>query len=122
MVGARTGAAPPRRGHTDAVPDTPPHAEGRDPGGRTTISPLVIEKSAARAVREIPGARRVRSRAARARVSGEIVLLKLRIGVLYPRSVREVAVRVREHVRRRVERTTGKRVHHIDIEIAELVR
>ena len=55
-------------------------------------------------------------------MSGEIVLLKLRIGVLYPRSAREVAVRVREHVRRRVERTTGKRVHHIDIEIAELVR
>jgi hypothetical protein len=29
---------------------------------------------------------------------------------------------VREHVKERVEHTTGKQVHHIDIEIVEMVR
>ncbi|OKI16013.1 hypothetical protein A6A08_26335, partial [Nocardiopsis sp. TSRI0078] len=95
---------------------------GRDPGGRTVIEHGVVEKVAAQAVREVPGARLVRSRATRARISGDIVLLRLRVGIHYPRSAREVAARVRGHVRQRVERITGKRVRHIDIEIAELVR
>jgi len=120
---------------TDTVPEQrePPGDErsrGRherdgshgDPRGRTVIEAAVVEKSAVRAVREVEGARAARSRPARARVSGEVVLLRLRITVRYPRSAREVAARVRGHVKERVERITGKQVHHIDIEIAELVR
>lgn len=94
----------------------------RDPGGRTEIGARVVERTAARAVCEVPGAGAVRSRAVRAKVSGDAVLLRLRIAVRYPHPVRETARRVRGHVRDRVERTTGKRVHHIDIEIVELVR
>jgi uncharacterized alkaline shock family protein YloU len=94
----------------------------RDPGGRTDIGTGVIEKAAARAVREVEGAGAVRGRPARARTSGDVVLLRLRIAVRYPRAAREVAVRVREHVKDRVEWMTGRTVHHIDIEIAELVR
>jgi uncharacterized alkaline shock family protein YloU len=94
----------------------------RDPGGRTEIPGSVIEKIAGRAVGDVPGARAARSRAARARVSGEVVLLKLRIEANYSRPARQVAQAVREHVKDRVERFTGKQVHHIDIEIAELVR
>jgi uncharacterized alkaline shock family protein YloU len=82
----------------------------------------VIEKTAAKVVGEVPGARVARSRAARARVSGEVVLLRLRIEVDYPRPTRQVAQAVREHVKNRLEWITGKQVHHIDIEIAELVR
>ncbi|SIO86715.1 hypothetical protein BQ8420_13400 [Nocardiopsis sp. JB363] len=51
-----------------------------------------------------------------------MVLLRLRIDVDYPRSVGRVAGAVREHVKDQVERITGKQVHHIDIEIVELVR
>nr|WP_184373036.1 hypothetical protein [Nocardiopsis metallicus] len=98
------------------------HAHTRDPGGRTDIPGAVIEKAAARAVGEVPGARAARSRAARARVSGEVVLLRLRVEVDYPRPTRQVAQAVREHVKNRLEWITGKQVHHIDIEIAELVR
>ena len=95
----------------------------RDPGGRTDIAAGAIEKTAARAVSEVPGARKApRGRAVRARVSGDIVLLRLRISVDYPEPVRRIAVLVRSRVRERVEHTTGKRVHHIDIEIAEMVR
>lgn len=97
-------------------------APGRDPGGRTDIDGDVIEKTAVQAVRETTGARMERTRDARARVSGQVVLLRLRIAVNYPDPVRTIAARVREHVRERVEYTTGKQVHHIDIEIVEMVR
>ncbi|WP_159943022.1 MULTISPECIES: hypothetical protein [unclassified Nocardiopsis] len=122
MRGVGTGAVPRQRQRPYGAPAPGPDARGRDPGGRTLIEHSVVEKAAARAVREVPGALVVRSRTARARVSGEVVLLRLRIGVHYPRSAREVAGRVSGHVRRRIEYITGKRVHHIDIEIAELVR
>ncbi|MFE1167177.1 hypothetical protein [Nocardiopsis sp. NPDC058789] len=121
MVGVRSDTVPRQRGH---APEGEPgrHTRVRDPGGRTEIPGAAIEKVAARAVGEVAGARAVRSRAARARVSGEIVLLRLRVGVRYPRPARQVAEEVRGHVKDRVERITGKQVHHIDIEIAELVR
>lgn len=94
----------------------------RDPGGRTDIDGDVIEKTAAHAAREVTGVRKVRTRTVRARVSGQVVLLRLRIAVGYPEPIREIAGRVREYVREQVEHTTGKQVHHIDIEIVELVR
>ncbi|MBQ1084209.1 MULTISPECIES: hypothetical protein [unclassified Nocardiopsis] len=121
MVGVRTDTVPRQRGPAPEG-EAVGHTRGRDPGGRTDIPGAVIEKVAARAVGEVSGARAVRSRTARARVSGEIVLLRLRVGVRYPRPARQVAEEVRGHVRDRVERITGKQVHHIDIEIAELVR
>ncbi|WP_174546102.1 hypothetical protein [Nocardiopsis dassonvillei] len=124
MAGVRTSTVPRQRERPgdEAARERSGGGGERDPGGRTVIEPGVVEKAAARAVREVPGALPARSRTARARVSGEVVLLRLRVGVRYPHSVREVAARVRGHVGRRIEQITGKRVHHIDIEIAELVR
>lgn len=113
-----------RQGHEQELPQgryTRP-LEVHDPGGRVDIVPTVIEKAAARAAREIDGVTTPRHRASRVRVSGQAVLLRLRIGVRYPEPVRETAARVREHVRDRVEHLTGSRVHHIDIEIVEMVR
>ncbi|MEU3020770.1 MULTISPECIES: hypothetical protein [unclassified Nocardiopsis] len=121
MVGVRSDTVPRQRGPVP-VGEAAGHVRGRDPGGRTEIPGAVIERVAARAVAEVTGARAARSRAARARVSGEVVLLRLRVGVRYPRPARQVAREVRAHVKERVEHITGKRVHHIDIEIAELVR
>lgn len=94
----------------------------QDPGGRTVIDTGVIEKIAARAIRDIAGARAARARPARARVSGTVVLLRLRVAVDYPMPMARTAALIREHVRKRVEFGTGKQVPHIDIEIAELVR
>ena len=96
--------------------------EVQDPGGRVDIVPTVIEKAAACAALEVAGVTTPRHRASRVRVSGRAVLLRLRIGVRYPEPVRETAARVRERVRDRVEHLTGSRVHHIDIEIVEMVR
>ena len=122
MVGVGSGTVPKQRAPAPRTETAGRHARGRDPGGRTDIPGSVIEKVAAKGVGEVSGVRTARSRAARARVSGEVVLLRLRINVDYPRSVRRAAEAVREHVKSRVEWVTGKRVHHIDIEIAELMR
>ncbi|GAB3737076.1 Asp23/Gls24 family envelope stress response protein [Nocardiopsis nanhaiensis] len=122
MVGVRSDTVPRQREAAPTREAAGRHARARDPGGRTEIPGSVIEKVAASASGEVPGARAARSRAARARVSGEVVLLRLRVEVSYPRSARQVATAVREHVKGRVESITGKQVHHIDIEIAELVR
>lgn len=122
MVGVRSDTVPRQREAAPTGEVSGKHARTRDPGGRTEIPGAVIEKAAAESAGEVPGARAARSRAARARVSGEVVLLKLRIEVGYPRPARQVAQAVREHVKDRVEWITGKQVHHIDIEIAELVR
>ena len=122
MVGVRSDTVPRQR---EAMPEGESAGmltRSRDPGGRTEIPGAVIEKVAGRATGEVSGARAARSKAARARVSGEVVLLRLRIEVSYPRSANNVAAAVREHVKGRVEAITGKQVHHIDIEIAELVR
>ena len=122
MAGVRTDTVPRQRERPGVGRALGRHERDGMPGGRTVIGADVVEKSAARAVREVEGARAATSRAARARVSGDVVLLRLRITVRYPRSTREVAARVREHVKERIERITGKQIHHIDIEIAELVR
>ena len=95
---------------------------GRDPGGRVEIPGSVIEKVAAKSADEISGVRTARFRAARASISGDVVLLRLRIEMEYPRSIRLTATELREHVKSRVEWLTGKRVHHVDMEITELVR
>ena len=122
MVGVRSDTVPQQRVPVPRSESGGGSTRVRDPGGRVDISGSVIEKAAGRAAGEIDGARAARSRSARARVSGEVILLRLRIDVDYPRSVGRVAGAVREHVKDRIERITGKQVHHIDIEIAELVR
>ncbi|WP_211715301.1 hypothetical protein [Nocardiopsis sp. MG754419] len=122
MVGVRSDTVPQQRVPAPRGATRADLAGARDPGGRIDLPGSVIEKAAARAIGEVAGAEAARSRAARARVSGEVVLLRLRIDVDYPLSVLRVAEAVREHVKGRIERITGKQVHHIDIEIAELVR
>ncbi|WP_026117805.1 Asp23/Gls24 family envelope stress response protein [Nocardiopsis alkaliphila] len=122
MVGVRGGTVP--RGTVPGPREEAGarHVRARDPGGRVDIPGSVIGKVVTESADEVPGVRTVRFRAARVRVSGEVVLLRLRIEVDYPRSVRRAAEEVREHVKSRVEWITGKRVHHIDIEITELMR
>ncbi|MEU0493221.1 Asp23/Gls24 family envelope stress response protein [Nocardiopsis sp. NPDC006139] len=123
MVGTRTQDVPRQREHTAVRGRHVRDGELRDPGGRTDIASGVVEKTAARAVDEVAGAGAAsRGRAVRARVSGDVVLLRLRIRVDYPEPVRRIAALVRSRVRERVEHVTGKQVHHIDIEIAETVR
>jgi len=125
MAHAETDTVPRPRAETSGPPHRGRHerpSAGHDPGGRVDIVPTVIEKAAAHAAREVPGVGTARHRAARVRVSGKAVLLSLRIGVRYPEPVRATTALVRESVRSCVEDLTGSRVHHIDIEIVEMVR
>ncbi|GHD20995.1 hypothetical protein GCM10007147_13910 [Nocardiopsis kunsanensis] len=124
MAHVQTDTVPPQRqGDERELPrGRHPLPEVHDPGGRVDIVPTVIEKAATCAARGVAGVTTPRHRASRVRVSGRAVLLRLRIGVRYPEPVRETAARVRERVRDRVEHLTGSRVHHIDIEIVEMVR
>lgn len=121
MAEVRTDTVP-RQRDKPAEEKAVTRRQARDPGGRTVVGTDIIEKIAARAVREVAGTRAARSRPAKARVSGTVVLLRLRVAVDYPMPVARTAALIREHVRDRVEFGTGKQVHHIDIEIAELVR
>ncbi|MDT0331101.1 Asp23/Gls24 family envelope stress response protein [Nocardiopsis lambiniae] len=122
MPGTRTQDVPRQRERSEGPGRHVRSEVAHGPGGRTDIASAVIEKTAARAVGEVEGARATRGRSVRARVSGDVVLLRLRIAVDYPEPVRRIAALVRSRVRDRVEHTTGKQVHHIDIEIAETVR
>ncbi|CAL9426986.1 hypothetical protein SUDANB121_01987 [Nocardiopsis dassonvillei] len=123
MAGTRTHEVPRQRGETADRGRHVRSGQRPDPGGRTDIGTGVIEKTAARAAGEVAGARpAARGRAVRARVSGDVVLLRLRVCVDYPEPLRRTAALIRSRVRERVEHATGKQVHHIDIEIAETVR
>ncbi|MGI5120605.1 Asp23/Gls24 family envelope stress response protein [Marinactinospora thermotolerans] len=124
-----TTAAPPR-----TVPRQRPRPAEPEQRGSTTIPERVVAKIAARAAAEVGGTRRVgggvtallgsssRPAKASARINGTTVSLRLGIAVRYPAPVRSTAREVREHVRERVEQTTGLTVRHIDIEITGLVR
>ena len=97
MVGTRIHDVPRQRRHTAARGRHVRAEDLRDPGGRTDIASGVIVKTAARAVADVAGAREAaRGRAVRARVSGDVVLLRLRISVDYPEPVRRIAALVRD--------------------------
>ncbi|MBO2456426.1 Asp23/Gls24 family envelope stress response protein [Actinomadura violacea] len=108
----------------------------RPPGerGRTVISDRVVERIVARAAEEtagsggldrsvlgvgLPGRRAARTDV---RVHGKVVTAKVAVSVAYPLPVRDVARRVREGVRERVEALTGLTVRQVDIDVAALER
>ncbi|WP_433239711.1 Asp23/Gls24 family envelope stress response protein [Actinomadura nitritigenes] len=110
--------------------------EARPPGerGRTTISDRVVARIVAKAAEEtagsggldrsvlgvgLPGRRAARTDV---RVHGKVVTAKVALSVEYPMPVRDVARRVREGVRTRVESLTGLTVRQVDIDVAELER
>lgn len=113
--------------------DGPAGPEEMTRRGRTVVPERVVAKIAAQAVSEVGDTCGLTGRLgglvvggsvparAYARVSGTRITLRLVIAVHYPAPVRSTAREVRAHVRRRVERSTGMTVQHIDIEIAELV-
>ncbi|MUN37043.1 Asp23/Gls24 family envelope stress response protein [Actinomadura litoris] len=111
----------------------PPHQAVRS-RGTTRISDRAVERIVARVLDEagdsdamtrtmlgVPLRGRRGSRTD-VRVDAEIVTIRTAISVTYPRPVREVARRVRESVRGRVEELTGLSVRQVDIEVAELER
>jgi uncharacterized alkaline shock family protein YloU len=55
-----------------------------------------------------------------ARVDGSIVTVNATVAVGYPQSVRAVTARLRTHVRAEVERLTGMRVAHIDVDVVSM--
>jgi uncharacterized alkaline shock family protein YloU len=124
-------------GGTTAPPADPPPAwpspEAGDPyrgeRGHTTIKERAVERIVARAMGEDGrGLRRsvhpVQGRIGGPRidvdVDGSLVTARVQMAVVYPEPVREVASKVRDRVRERVQDLTGLTVRQVDIEVARL--
>ena len=108
-----------------------------DPGDRggLSVADRVVERVAGYAATQVPGAgaapRRVlgvdvgdarpdREAAVQARVDGRTATVQATIAVEWPRSVREVVRRFREHVHADVQHLTGVQVAHVDVEVVDL--
>jgi uncharacterized alkaline shock family protein YloU len=117
---------------------------GRTELGMISISDRVVEKMAAQAAVEVPGAGGAAPRVlghamtgagafgvrqtsltalpkAKADVDGSTVILELSISVRWPASVPAVSSAVREHVRCRVSALTGLTVDEVSIAVTDLV-
>ena len=130
----------------DAPPtvDPPPRVERspeesdpyRGARGHTTIAETAVARIARHAIEEDaaglgravsdrgPGRGPLRGQGPRVdvRVDGSLVTARVRLAVVYPEPVREVAARVRERVRDRVQDLTGLTVRQVDVEVAGLER
>ncbi|MCA0144005.1 Asp23/Gls24 family envelope stress response protein [Blastococcus sp. LR1] len=108
-----------------------------DPAERGTleIADRVVERVAGYAVTQVEGAtaapRRVlginvgdarpdKEASVDARVDGHTATVDATVAIGWPASVRTVASRVRERVRKDVEHITGVRVAHVDIDVVSL--
>ncbi|MFC5745073.1 Asp23/Gls24 family envelope stress response protein [Actinomadura rugatobispora] len=109
--------SPDTRGHTTiaerAVARIVRHALREDAGG-------LGESVSGRGVGRGP----IKGRGPRVDVSvkGTLVTARVRLAVMYPEPVREVASRVRERVRDRVQDLTGLTVRQVDVDVAGLER
>jgi hypothetical protein len=107
-----TAVLPAGGGPPVAAPDTVPVT----PGGRTTITPLVVERLASRAAFEVVAGR---PRAA-ARLDGRIARIELTVSLPYPAPVRDLARRVRSHVAATVDRLAGVDAREVDLVVGAL--
>jgi uncharacterized alkaline shock family protein YloU len=116
---------------SDAVPELGDPAER----GSLTVADRVVERVAGHAVTLVDGAsaapRRVlgvsvgearddRQASVDARVDGHTATISTSVAIGWPASVREVAARLRSCVRDDVERLTGVRVAHVDIDVVSM--
>lgn len=106
-----------------------------DERGSLTVADRVVERVAGHAVTLVDGAsaapRRVlgvtvgktsedRAASVDARVDGHVATVEASVAIGWPASVRTVADRLRRQVRDDVERITGVRVAHVDIDVVSL--
>lgn len=125
-VGARTPA--------DVGSAFPELGDPADRGG-LTIADRVVQRVAGYAVTLVDGAsaapRRVlgvavgggrddREASVDARVDGRVATVEASVAIGWPASVRAVATRVRQQIREDVERLTGVRVAHVDLDVVSL--
>jgi uncharacterized alkaline shock family protein YloU len=115
----------------DALPDLGDPAER----GNLTVADRVVERVAGYAVTLVEGAsaapRRVmgiavggsredRSAPVDARVDGHTATVEASVAIAWPASVGTVVARLRHQVREDVERITGVRVAHVDVDVVSL--
>lgn len=119
----------------DVTPSASPPAAGDTVAsrGRTTIADKVLELLATRAALDIPGVLRHSAGPellsavtaswpqATADSAGERVNVTLSLALDWDASARDVAARVRDHVRQRLVEQTAKSVDRVDITVAALV-
>lgn len=117
-----------------ADPATPLEpASAPEPGdrGRTAIAPKAVERLAVGATREVDAGTSVRrgltgllgGRLPRADavVAGATSRVSVEVAAVWPESLPELALRVREHVRERVATLSGMDVTAVDVTVAEVV-
>ena len=120
----------------DPTPVPAPTAGLLTPRGETTIAPVVVEKIASKAAREVDGVGGVVrtglgrllpwvAQDAPAQVDADVerqtVSVDLTVNVRYPQPVGKVAGQVREHVVHRLTTLTGLAVTDVNITVDELV-
>jgi uncharacterized alkaline shock family protein YloU len=103
--------------------------------GSLTVADRVVARVAGYAVTLVDGAsaapRRVlgvsvgtssddREASVNARVDGQVATVEASVAIGWPASVRTVATRLRQQVRADVERITGVRVDHVDLDVVSL--
>jgi len=127
------------------APDGPRHSAGTadvlpalgDPAerGALTVADKVVERVAGYAVTQVDGVsaapRRVlgvtvgeprddKEASVTARVDGHTATIQTSVAIAWPASAREVAGRLRSRVRDDVERMTGMRVAHVDVDVVSM--
>lgn len=124
-------------GVQDDAPVAADASGSNDPGerGSLTIADRVIERVAGYAATQVEGASAAPRRvlginigdarpddeaAVRARVDGQTATVEATIAVEWPRSVLDVAQRLRSRVRDDVRHQTGVQVAHIDVDVVSL--
>ncbi|TMS00748.1 Asp23/Gls24 family envelope stress response protein [Nonomuraea basaltis] len=94
--------------------------------GRTEIAGRAVTKIACCAAEEVPEVRAVHLRGlpwthpSSAEVHGDLAVIRMDVSVAYPSPLHAVAVRLREHVIRRVTYQTGLTVTRLDITMTDL--
>jgi uncharacterized alkaline shock family protein YloU len=122
---------------TTTLPSPVPETAGvdSDSRGRTTIAEHAVERIATRLLAEVENvggaARRMlgvtvggddpdRDAQVTAEITGETVVLEVRLSATYPASVSRTTENARGHLMRRVEELTGLAVSRVDIVVTAL--
>ena len=127
--------APPGDRHAGQSGTAPPQPAYPAERGTLTVDEKVVERVAGYAVTLVDGAsaapRRVlgvtvtdatadTEASVKARVDGHTATIDASVAIGWPASVRTVSTRLRDQVRKDVERLTGVHVDHIDIDVVSM--
>lgn len=119
----------------DPVPETDPALDDRSDRGELELRDRAVERLVIMAAAEVDGVAGPVTRVlgqklgsadldghvkAEVELSGQVATVIVRLSVLWPRSITEVAEQVRQRVRQRLDEFAGLRVAHVDVQVTSL--